>query len=438
MEKTIEKNKNTEVLTANDETSKLNKSQRNALIAAIVASGTDDLNVMFLAFSMSSIIAQLGISSVAAGWIATITNFGMLAGGLLFGVLADRKNKMKVFYLTIITFSVATALIFFTPNIQYLYLLRFIAGIGVGGEYGVAISIMAGLVPAKQLGRISSLNGIVGQIGSIASALLAGFIVPALGWRGLFLFGILPILVVIWAKMTINEDELGIDVDEVKEASTEVASTDKPSIKDLFKTPAQTYQTIVLMVMTTVQIAGYFGMMNWLPTIMQEQVGVTVSGSSTWMVTTILGMCLGMLTFGQILDHLGPRLAYGLYLIASAVSVYLFTFANSSVTILIGGAVVGFFVNGMFAGYGAMISRLYPFKINAIANNTILNVGRAVGGFSSVIIGFILDASGVGMVMLFLASLYIISFIAMMSLKQLKRGNYEQHQLNIRPKALDK
>lgn len=53
MEKTIEKNKNTEVLTANDETSKLNKSQRNALIAAIVASGTDDLNVMFLAFSMS-------------------------------------------------------------------------------------------------------------------------------------------------------------------------------------------------------------------------------------------------------------------------------------------------------------------------------------------------------------------------------------------------
>lgn len=106
------------------------------------------------------------------------------------------------------------------------------------------------------------------------------------------------------------------------------------------------------MVMTTVQIAGYFGMMNWLPTIMQEQVDVTVSGSSTWMVTTILGMCLGMLTFGQILDRLGPRLSYGLYLIASAVSVYLFTFANSALTILIGGAIVGFFVNGMFAGYG--------------------------------------------------------------------------------------
>lgn len=409
------------------DTNKLNKSQRNALIAAIIASGTDDLNVMFLSFSMSSIISQLGITSVAAGWIATITNLGMLAGGLLFGVLADRWDKMKVFYLTIITFSIATALIFFTPNIQYLYLLRFIAGIGVGGEYGVAISIMAGLVPAKQLGRISSLNGIVGQIGSIAAALLAGLIVPTLGWRGLFLFGILPILVVIWAKLTINEDELGINADEVVEDHIEVAPAEKASIKDLFKTPGQTYQTLILMVMTTVQIAGYFGMMNWLPTIMQEQVGVSVSGSSSWMVTTILGMCLGMLTFGQILDRLGPRLSYGVYLIASAVSVYLFTFANSALTILIGGAIVGFFVNGMFAGYGAMISRLYPFKINAIANNTILNVGRAVGGFSSVIIGMILDASGVGMVMLFLAGLYMVSFVAMMSLPQLKQAHYDQH-----------
>jgi MFS family permease len=436
MEKTNEKNVQTTGLTS--ATKPLNKSQRNALIAAIVASGTDDLNVMFLSFSMSSIISQLGISSVAAGWIATITNFGMLAGGLVFGVLADRWDKMKVFYLTILTFSIATALIFFTPNIQYLYLLRFIAGIGVGGEYGVAISIMAGLVPSKQLGRISSLNGIVGQIGSISSALLAGFIVPALGWRGLFLFGLLPILVVLWAKLSIKEDELGINSDEVVEdaAAGEIVGA-KPAISDLFKTRALTYQTIILMIMTTVQIAGYFGMMNWLPTIMQEQVGVTVSGSSTWMITTILGMCLGMLTFGQILDRLGPRLAYGLYLIASAVAVYLFTFANSGAAILIGGAIVGFFVNGMFAGYGAMISRLYPFKINAIANNTILNVGRAVGGFSSVIIGYILDVSSVSMVMVFLSTLYIISFVAMMSLKQLKRANFEQHQLHIQHKVND-
>src|SRR5699024_12859283 len=145
------------------------------------------------------------------------------------------------------------------------------------------------------------------------------------------------------------------------------------------------YQTIVLMVMTTVQIAGYFGMMNWLPTMMQQNIGVSVSGSSTWMIATIIGMCIGMFVFSQNLDRIGPRLAYGIFLISSAVAVYLFTFANSATSILIGGAIVGFFVNGMFAGCGAVITRLYSYKSGTIANNTTLNAERDVGEVALVI-----------------------------------------------------
>ncbi|AGM98488.1 major facilitator superfamily protein [Streptococcus iniae SF1] len=199
-------------------------------------------------------------------------------------------------------------------------------------------------------------------------------------------------------------------------------------ISQLFKTPALTAQTLALMVMTTVQIAGYFGMMNWLPTIIQTSLNISVKDSSLWMVSTILGMCLGMLTFGQILDKFGPRLVYSVFLLSSSVCVYLFQFANSMPSMLIGGAIVGFFVNGMFAGYGAMITRLYPHHIRATANNLILNVGRAVGGFSSVIIGKILDISGIPMVMLFLASLYLISFIAMLTIKSLSSQYYQKLQ----------
>lgn len=183
----------------------LDTTNKRALVAAIVASGTDDLNVMFLAFSMSSIITELGISGTQGGWIATITNLGMLAGGLIFGLLADRYHKFKVFKWTIVLFSVATGLIYFTPSLSYLYWMRFIAGIGVGGEYGVAIAIMAGIVPPEKMGRISSLNGIAGQLGSISSALLAGWLAPSLGWRGLFLFGLLPIVLVIWMILAIDD-----------------------------------------------------------------------------------------------------------------------------------------------------------------------------------------------------------------------------------------
>ncbi|WP_205015558.1 MFS transporter [Streptococcus porcinus] len=399
----------------------LDRNNKRALAAAIIASGTDDLNVMFLAFSMSSIITELGITGAQGGWIATVTNLGMLFGGLIFGLLADKYHKFKVFKWTVLVFSIATGLVYFTKSINYLYLMRFLAGIGVGGEYGVAIAIMAGIVPAEKMGRISSLNGIAGQLGSISSALLAGWLAPSLGWRGLFLFGLAPILLVLWMMFSIDDDKIW---DKGSNGTEEASQPVK--ISQLFKSPHLAGQTLALMVMTTVQIAGYFGMMNWLPTIIQTNLGLSVKDSSLWMVATILGMCLGMVTFGHILDKFGPRPVYSAFLIASSVCVYLFQFANSMPAMIIGGAVVGFFVNGMFAGYGAMITRLYPHHIRSTANNVILNVGRAIGGFSSVIIGKILDISGMAMVMIFLAALYMISFGAMLSIKNLQPSLYKQ------------
>lgn len=395
---------------------------KRALVTAILGSGLDDMNVMFLSFSLSSIIMELNLSGSEAGWIGTITNLGMLLGGLLFGVLADRYNKFNVFKITVLIFSLATGLIYFVDNIYMLYLLRFISGIGVGGEYGVAISIMAGIVPMHKMGRVASLNGIVGQIGSILAAVLAAIITPMLGWRGLFLFGFLPIAMILWSQFFVNEKT--ITERDTETVSTQKTKTTKPQIRELFETSALRRLTISLMIMATVQIAGYFGMMNWLPTMMQTQLGVSVSDSSAWMIATIIGMCIGMFVFGQLIDRIGPRKSFGLFLICSAVSVYLFTLSSTQVTMILGGAIVGFFVNGMFSGYAAVTTLLYPQRIRTIANNTILNVGRAIGGFSSVIIGIILDNAGVPMVMIFLASLYVISLITMLSIPDFKEENY--------------
>ncbi len=198
-------------------------------------------------------------------------------------------------------------MIFFTESLGYLYLMRFIAGIGVGGEYGVAISIMGGIVPSNKMGRVSSLNGIMGQLGSIGAALLAGLIAPIFGWKGLFLFGLLPVLLVAWMHFAVDEKN-------VTDRGAKITSDkkEKASIKELFANKKRTHQTLALMLMTTVQIAGYFGLMNWLPTMMQRSLGIEAS-DNLWMISTILGMCVGMLVFGNILDYFGPRLAYGIF-----------------------------------------------------------------------------------------------------------------------------
>ena len=104
----------------------------------------------------------------------------------------------------------------------------------------------------------------------------------------------------------------------------------------------------------------------------------------------------------------------------AAVSVYLLLAAQNMQTLVLFGTIVGFFSNGMFGGYGAVISQLYPTEIRATANNIIMNVGRCVGGFSSVLIGILLDHFSITIVILMLSILYIISFISMLSIKNLK------------------
>ena len=338
------------------------------------------MDVMFLSFALSSIIAELHLSGTQAGLIATITNIGMLLGGVFFGVLADRVGRIKTFTYTIFIFAFATAAMYFANSLTLIYLCRFLAGIGAGGEYGIGMTVLAESFPKKQLGRVSSYVGVAGQRGDLPPH-LAAWVLPQYGWHALFLFGLFPVIITFFIRHHLVESR-NFDTDEARP---------KGQIKALFKTRQLTHQTLALMVMAVVQIAGYFGLMNWLPTMMQQQLHLSVAGSSTWMLATIVGMSAGMLTFGWILDRIGPRVAFSGFLLASAAGVYVLTLPKNMTGLLIVGALVGYFSNGMFAGYGAIVSRLYPAEVRATANNVIMNVGRCVGGFSSVIIGWLLD-----------------------------------------------
>lgn len=82
----------------------------------------------------------------------------------------------------------------------------------------------------------------------------------------------------------------------------------------------------------------------------------------------------------------------------------------------------------MFGGYGAIVSLLYPTHVRSLANNLVINVGRAIGGFSSVAIGFLLDRYSLSVVMTCLSMMYLVSFIIMISLTDLKKQNFKHYQ----------
>lgn len=392
--------------------------QKKTVIASVAGLTLEGMDIMFISFAMSMIIAEFHLDMATGGLISSITNLGMLFGGILFGILADKFGRVKVFTYTVLLFAIGTALTGLASNVEQVYIFRFIAGIGAGGEYGIGMTLVAEAWPKNKQGRASSYVSIGAQFGVILAALLSAMILPAWGWRGLFFVGIIPVIFAFFVRKNLNESPEWLAAQKEKRQSKKTGN-----VKQLFANPRTAFTTIALAIMATVQIAGYNGLMIWLPSILQKSQGLSVSGSALWTISTAVGMIAGMLAFGQIMDRLGMKKAYGIFLFASAVAVFLYSFATGAAGVLIGGAIVGFFSNGMFAGYGALISYYYPVEVRSTATNTIFNFGRALGGLSPILVGFILQHANVTVAMSYLAVLYCVSFIAMISLR---KGKAEQ------------
>ncbi|RAS75697.1 MFS transporter [Priestia endophytica] len=389
---------------------------RNKTVVASVAGLTlEGMDIMFISFAMSMIVADFNIDLATGGFISSITNIGMLIGGIIFGILADRFGRVRIFTYTIILFAIGTALTGLAANIEQVYLFRFIAGLGAGGEYGIGMALVAEAWPKNKQGRASSYVSVGAQFGVILAALLSAIILPTLGWRALFIVGVLPVIFAFIVRKNLSESPEWMAAMKKEKV---VGKPKKVNLLQLFDTPRTAITTITLVVMATVQIAGYNGLMIWLPSMLQQSQGLSVSSSALWTISTAVGMIVGMLTFGQFMDRFGAKRAFGVFLLASASAVFLYSYAEGGAGVLIGGAIVGFFSNGMFAGYGALISSYYPVHIRSTATNTIFNFGRAIGGLSPILVGYILQSYDMTVAMTYLAALYCLSLAFMLTLKK--------------------
>lgn len=386
--------------------------RKKTVVASVAGLTLEGMDIMFISFAMTMIIAEFNIDLATGGLISSITNIGMLLGGIIFGVLADKYGRVKVFTYTVILFAIGTALTGVATSIEQVYVYRFIAGLGAGGEYGIGMALVAEAWPKNKQGRASSYVSVGAQYGVILAALLSAIILPTLGWRALFFVGLLPVIFAFIVRKNLEESPEWL-ASQKKDNNKQ----EKGKLAQLFASPRITLTTLSLILMATVQIAGYNGLMIWLPSMLQKSQGLSVSSSALWTISTAVGMIIGMLTFGRFMDRFGAKRSFGIFLLASACAVFLYSFATGAAAILIDGAIVGFFSNGMFAGYGALISSFYPVQIRSTATNTIFNFGRAIGGFSPIFVGYILQSYDMTVVMIYLAALYCISFIIMLTLK---------------------
>jgi MFS family permease len=178
--------------------------------------------------------------------------------------------------------------------------------------------------------------------------------------------------------------------------------------------------TLAMAILCSVQNFGYYGVMIWLPNYLGERFGYSLTQSAIWTAVTVAGMIAGIWIFGRIADHVGRRPAFIIYMLGAAILVVLYSRLTDAIALLVTGAAMGFFVNGMLGGYGALMSELYPTQVRATAQNVLFNLG--VGGLGPVTVGAVTLCWGFPAAIGVLALLYLLDLIVLLLFIPEKRG----------------
>jgi benzoate transport len=385
------------------------KEQKKTLIGAVLGHAADGLDVFILSFVLSRIITDFHLTTAQAGNLTLVTTIGTLCGSYLFGFLGDIFGRVRVFTFTILIYSVATILISFTTDYYQLAILRFFIGLGIGGEFGIGMTLVTETWKPKLRARVTSLVMMGWQFGVLAASYLVAIIVPKFGWHAVFLVGIVPALLAayfrsslkepdIWKNLNRRKKELGKLAEQKQLSSEDQAQFKELSefpLKKLFATKRLTALTIALMIMALIQNFGYYGIFSWMPTMLEKTYHYSLTKASGWLTISTIGMLFGIALFGFLADSLGRKRTFQLYYIGGTLYCFLYFFVfKSEEALLWGSFFLGFFVNGMVGGFGAILAELYKSEARATAENFIYGTGRGLAGFGPAIIGYMAASSG--------------------------------------------
>ena len=391
-----------------------------ALIAAVSGYAMDGFDLLILGFMLNLISSDLGLTSAQAGSLVTWTLTGGVVGGVGFGILSDYLGRVRVLTYTILLFALFTGLCALATGYADLLVYRFVAGIGLGGEFGIGMALAIEAWPADQRGRVSSYVGMGWQLGVLAAAVVTPLLLPHIGWRGMFVVGLFPAVGSFVIRKAIGESELFVRMNATN--ATKATKKREFPIKTLFRDKTTTKHSIGVIILCSVQNFGYYGLIVWMPAYLSKMFGYTLTKSAIWTGASILGMLAGIWIFGQLADRIGRKPTFIGYQAGALVMVFVYSTLSTPDALLIGGIFMGLFVNGMMGGYGALMAELYPTHARSTAQNVLWSIGRAVGGFGPLVIGALATHYSFGTAIALLASIYILDLLATLFLIPELRG----------------
>ena len=355
-----------------------------ALIAASLGWMLDAFDVMLYALVLKSLMADLHLDSSTAGWVGSVTLLAAAAGGLMFGVLADRVGRTRALMLSVLLYSIFTAACGFAQSAMQLALFRIFLGIGMGGEWASGAALVSETWPDRVRGRALGFMQSAWAVGYAMAALVNYLVqdVAGLNWRYVFFVGVLPALATLWIRRSVEEPELWKRAQREPQKITARAAMGGSMLR----------VTAAVTAMNACCLFAYWGFNSWIPTYLSSAESAGGMGFSNKLMSGLvfvnqIGMWFGYITFGFISDATGRKRAYVVYLLLAAVLVWVYTSTRNPWLLLILGPITAFFATGYFSGFGAVTAELYPTAVRATAQGFTYNLGRIVSAAAPWLVG---------------------------------------------------
>ena len=360
---------------------------RRALIAAGLGWMLDSFDVMLYALTLASIMPALGLSKETAGLLGSITLLAAAAGGIVFGVVADRFGRTRALMASVLIYSVFTAACGLAQNAAQLAVFRVLLGIGMGGEWASGAALVSETWPDRHRGKALGLMQSAWAIGYAAAALVTMVVLPRWGWRAVFFIGILPAFLTIWVRARVEEPRLWRET--VRR---------RGSLRAIFA-PELLRLTVPLTIMNAFTLFGWWGFNLWLPGYLSlpESAGgrgFSATTMSAFVIAMQAGMWLGYVTFGFVSDRIGRKRTYVTYTCTAAILILVYISIRSPLILLLLGPLVAFFATGYFSGFGAVTAEVYPTEIRASAQGFTYNMGRVTSALAPFVVGSLAQNNG--------------------------------------------
>jgi MFS family permease len=301
-----------------------------------------------------------------------------------------------------------------------MFVARGLLGLGFGGEWAAGAVLLGESIRAqhrgKALGTMQAGWAVGWGVAALLNAVFFTLLPTSIAWRGLFLVGIAPALLVFFLRRFVEEPTVYLKTREQL-----AKHGDKPSFFEIFQAPLLRI-TVLGGLMGTGAQGGYYAVTQWLPTYLRTERGLSILDSTGYLFVLITGAFFGYMSGGYLADRIGRRLTFLVFAIGAGVVVLTYTglsFGNSAMLFL--GFPLGFFSSGVFSAMGAFYTEHFPTRVRGVGQGFAYNLGRGTGALFPTLVGYLSAKMALGAAIgIFAAIAYATMAIAAFLLPETK------------------